>query len=173
MFDAIRTGGRLGIGYDLSKGRLPRSPDGIMQMKKKKADCDELSLLFISALKQLLEKRNKGTETRSDQNRIVFDPERYAAVLVVFRIKGKLIGHLPIFRKTDDTLLDLTRTNPQNLSGPPTKETLEFYEEEIVSVTIFDNINAFAAAHYREKGAYYGERVTIGWHWRLSRRHIY
>ncbi len=51
LFDIIKIGGTLGITYQHSGGRKPRSPDEVIRAGK--ADCDELATLFVAAARHL------------------------------------------------------------------------------------------------------------------------
>jgi hypothetical protein len=59
LFNLIRIGGKLGIQYQYSGKRKPKTPDEVLKPGKgMKADCDELAMLYVAAARQL----NIGTK---------------------------------------------------------------------------------------------------------------
>ena len=51
LFQLIRKDGGLGIKYEWSKDRMPKTPDQVL--RDRRGDCDEMSLLFVATARKL------------------------------------------------------------------------------------------------------------------------
>ncbi len=161
LFNLIKKGGVLGIEYQFSEGRPPKTPNEVLTPEKDgkmRADCDELSLFFIAAARKLnidLSDVSIAVVKFEAQNPVLLNKKEplHAAILTIGNEKALLDPVFGIMEKMNSFGSEdlLKAYNGKFLPG-------NFMIVGVLDVKIASDLADMASIHFHEKAKYYASQ---------------
>src|SRR3989338_8532626 len=155
LFQLIRKDGGLGIKYEWSKDRMPKTPDQVL--RDRRGDCDEMSLLFVAAVKRFVE-----AERQAGVKNPTWDMNRYSVLTLTTQAEGKELMHVVVLSESwankvvyDPSAFDVGKPITDISIASLNKLG---YTDPVIKRERFEGISGFAA-HYPFKPFYFYYRV--------------